>query len=250
LGAKLSAILGYLAFDLGSVPLADAYLNEASALADDVGVAQVQAWVRAWESVVAYHRGKYQAALDFARDGQRYAGRGPQAVRLAVAEARALAHIGDSNGATAAIQQALELRSHLPGPDTVGYLLSFEPMGTGRIYAEAAGVHLDLGDTERAERYAEKALDAYGTEACPATRALTLVDLALAHLSGEAADPGAAVARIRDAIAIAPDLPSEVLAVKAQAFVIASRAWAKQPEILDVAAQVEAWSKAIRTPSR
>jgi len=249
LAAKLSTMLGYLAFERNDVALAHVYLNEACAFADAAGGAEAKASVRAWQSVVAYHSGKDKAALDYARDGRCHCERGPQASRLAVAEARALAHLGKAEEATAAIQQALELASDLPGPNAADCLLSFEPMGTGRIYVEAAGAYLDLGDAEGASHYAERALAAYEATDWRLTRALILADLALAHLSGEAADPGAAAARTREAIDMAHDVRSQLLAMKAWAIVIASRGWAKQPDMLDAAAQAEAWRKAVRPPS-
>ena len=55
----------------------------------------------------AYYRGDYNAAVELARDGQRYARGGPQAVRLAInGEARALGKLRDAAGVKEAVERA------------------------------------------------------------------------------------------------------------------------------------------------
>ena len=207
----------------------------------------MKAWARAWQSKVAYLAGKDKDALDLARDGRDYGKEGPQAVRLVLAEARVLAHCGDPDRAKAALQHALELRAPPPEPATLGCLLSFQPMTTGRFCSEVAGACLDLGEAQMARRYAHDALAAHGSEDWPVTRALALFDVALAHLSGKAADPSAAATYIREAINITTvhDISSEVLAARAYSVVIASRAWAEHPDMVHPA-RLEAFARAVR----
>jgi len=137
-GGKLSAVLGYLAFDLGHRTLADAFLTEAFSVAEAATDRDLMAWVRGLQSFVAYYAGRYHDALDLARDGQRYAGGGPQSIRLAVAgEARALGRLGDTYGVTEAVERALGARERLPGGQPVGEFLSMQPLGLGRIHGNA-----------------------------------------------------------------------------------------------------------------
>jgi hypothetical protein len=66
---RLSAMLGYLAFDLGRTDLARAYCGEAFALATDLNDGDLAAWVRGTQSLVEYYHGDYGLALKLARDG-------------------------------------------------------------------------------------------------------------------------------------------------------------------------------------
>ncbi len=79
----LSAKLSYLAVNLGNFSAAQAYGAEAFELARFIEYDELTAWIRGTQSLAAYYIGDYRQSLAFARDGQRYAKDGIQAVRLA-----------------------------------------------------------------------------------------------------------------------------------------------------------------------
>jgi len=249
-GGKLSAVLGYLAFDLGHRTLADAYLREAFSLAEAATDRDLMAWVRGLQSFVAYYSGRYHDALEYARDGQVHAGGGPQAVRLAVAgEARALGRIGDAYGVTEAVERALGARERHPGGQPVGEFLSMQPLGLGRIRGNAASAYLALGDSTRVQEHAERALELFAGNASAASEALTAVDLAVSHLSGRGADPDAAAAAIGRALDAGAGLQSDVVAARLHDFVVISRRWAG-PELNETVEAVEEWRRRAIPPTR
>lgn len=247
---KLSAVLGYLAFDLGHRTLAEAYLGEAFSLGEAAADRDLMAWVRGLQSFVAFYAGRYHAALEYARHGQVNAGGGPQSVRLAVAgEARALGRLGDAYAVAEAVERALGARERHPGGQPVGEFLSMEPLGVGRIHGNAASAYLALGDSARVQEHAERALEVFSGNASAASEALTAVDLAVSHLSGRGADPEAAAAAIRRALDVGAGLQSDVVAARLHDFVVISRRWAG-PELIETVEAVEEWRRRAVPPPR
>ena len=248
---KLTAVMGYLAFDLGHRLLGEMYLDEAFSLADAAGHGDLMAWVRGLQSFVAYYAGRYNDALAWAQDGQRHASGGPQSVRLAAAgEARALGRLGDGAGVAGAVERALTVRSVIPESDPIGYFLSFEPFSTARIYGNAATAYLSLGQSETARHYAELALAIFATHQARASHALTLVDLSISHLSGADAAPDIAATHMHEALAIGADLRSDVVSSRAADLLVASRRWNPNPSVAEVADAVEEWRRRAVPPSR
>jgi tetratricopeptide (TPR) repeat protein len=249
--AKLTAVLGYLAFDLGHRVLGEAYLDEAFSLADAAGHGDLKAWVRGLQSFVAYYSGRYSDALADAEDGQRHAAGGPQSIRLAAAgEARALGRLGDRKGVDTAVERALSVRSHIIETDPVGRFLSFEPLSTGRIYGNAATAYLSLGDSETARYFAELALAIFVAHNARASHVLTLVDLSMSHLAGTGSEPDAAAARMREALIVGTDLRSDVVSGRASEFLVVSRRWSPNPTMAELAEAVEEWRRRAVPPAR
>jgi tetratricopeptide (TPR) repeat protein len=184
IAGQLSGLLGYLAFDVGNRPLAYAYCEEALRIAQEVGNNDLSAWVRGTQSFIAYYSGRYEDALELARDGQRYAHGSPQAVRLAASgEARALGQLGDRSGVDEAVERAVSLGSECPEGDGVGYFLSLGPMGIGRVYGNAASAYLALGQGDATQQLAAVALDYFQeVDTARASTALTIVDVSMSHL--------------------------------------------------------------------
>lgn len=90
--ARSAGILAYAATNLGRFQTARAYSLEAFMFASAASRKDLQAWVRATQSLTEYYAGRPRESLELARDGQRYAASGPESVRLAVnGEARCLA---------------------------------------------------------------------------------------------------------------------------------------------------------------
>ncbi|WP_235433866.1 hypothetical protein, partial [Protofrankia coriariae] len=243
---KLSGLLGYLAFDLGNELLARAYCNEAMSLAQAAGHRGLAAWVRGTESFIAYYTGRYQQALDYARDGQRHAARGPASIRLAVSgEARALGKLGDRRGVDDAVDRALAAHAQTDQVDPVGYFLSFEPFGAARLAGNAASAYLALGAVGRVREFTDQVIPVFARSHSAASHALTLVDAAMTYLVGRAAEPDRAGALVREALTVGSTLDSRIVARRAQDFVTSAAPWSSTPEIAKIADAVAAW----RTPS-
>jgi hypothetical protein len=239
---KLSGLLGYLAFDQGNELLARAYCNEAMSLAQAAGHRDLAAWVRGTQSFIAYYTGSYKQALDYARDGQRYAAAGPASIRLAVSgEARALGKLGDRRGVDDAVNRALAAHAKADHVDPVGYFLSFEPFGAARLAGNAASAYLALGAVDRAREFTDQAIPIFARSTSVASHALTLVDASMTYLVGRAAEPDRAGTLASEALTVGSTLHSQVVARRAQDFVASAAPWSSAPAIAQVADAVAAW---------
>jgi len=242
LAGKLSGLLGYLAFDLGNELLARAYCNEAMSLAQAAGNRDLAAWVRGTQSFIAYYAGRYKQALDYARDGQRYAAGGPASIRLAVSgEARALGKLGDRRGVDDAVDRAVAAHAQADQVDPVGYFLSFEPFAGARLAGNAASAYLALGAVDRAREFTDQAIPIFARSNSAASHALTLVDASMTYLVGPTAEPDRAGALVCEALTAGSTLKSQVVAYRAQDFVTSAAPWSSVPEIAEVADAVAVW---------
>jgi transcriptional regulator with XRE-family HTH domain len=153
LAGRTSGLLSYMAVNLGRFSNADAYATEAYVLADEAGDRGLMAWVRGTQSFASYYRKDYRQAVEYARDGIRAAGEGPQALRLRVnCEARALAFLpGHRRDAENAVSAAYKLADQLDVPPGISSCISFEPYSRGRVVANAITVFQTLGEAEQAE---------------------------------------------------------------------------------------------------
>ena len=157
--AKLSNLLGCAALDLGVRATARAYCREAYQLAELADRPDLLAWVRGTQSLIEYYAGRYKAALNLPRDGQRLATDSPQAVRLAVnGVARALGKLNDDARVDDAVRHALDLLDqHAPGADSDGRSLSLCPYTKAQVAGNAATAYLSAGRPDRARPHAEQA---------------------------------------------------------------------------------------------
>ncbi|GAB3852479.1 helix-turn-helix domain-containing protein [Dactylosporangium cerinum] len=185
--ARLSGVHGVIAMDVGRFTVASHYGAEAFAFAEAIRQPDVQAWVRAGQSLIAYYSGKYDDALAFARDGLARSPYGPQAVRLAInGQARALARLGDSRGVDVAVEHGL---AALPSADsTVSPSLSLDTYCEARGAANAATAYLLLGRHAEAKAHAHHSLAAFDRAELHGPRALSRLDLATAELQRPARD--------------------------------------------------------------
>jgi DNA-binding XRE family transcriptional regulator len=152
LAGRASGLLAYMAVNLGRFAHAEAYSAEAYTLAKEAGDRGLMAWVRGTQSFASYYRRDYTRAVEYARDGLRTAGSGPQALRLKVnCEARALAFLpGCKRDAEQAVAQAYKVADQLDVPKGISPCISFGPYSQGRVIANAITVFQTLGDAERA----------------------------------------------------------------------------------------------------
>ncbi len=188
IAAKLAGLLGYMAVNLGRPSLGRTYCTEAVQLAAQIDARDVLAWIRGTESLAAYYSGAYPEALELARDGQRYARGGPQAIRLALnGEARALGKLHNLSGVHEAVARGFDLLSHTERTDRAGIIpcISFEPYDTPRAAANAATAYLSAGCREEVLEYARAAEVGVEISDSDWSKALVRLDVASALVTGE-----------------------------------------------------------------
>jgi transcriptional regulator with XRE-family HTH domain len=199
LAAQSSGLLSYMAVNAGRPAAARAYGREALSLASEIEDPGLVAWIYGTQSLEAYYDGRYTDADRLAAAGVGAAPGHPQAVRLLVnGRARALARLGDGAAAQRAVGQALDLADRLDMPPGLTPCISFEPYGMARSLANAATVHVSLGQVPQVLAYADQ-VDAHVQRADSAwSRALVALDVATALL--HAPDP-----QVEQAMALGQD---------------------------------------------
>ncbi|WP_157538067.1 helix-turn-helix domain-containing protein [Kitasatospora azatica] len=185
LAAQAAGLLGYMAVNAGRPAAAKAYCAEAFQLAEEVQDVDLMAWVRGTQSLEAYYAGQYREAYDLADAGVRLAVGSPQAVRLLVnGKARALGKLHERRAAERAIGEALALTERVGTPLGLTPCISFEPYGLARTLANAATVHMALGDTPKVLSYADQVAQHVQEADSAWSRALIALDVAASHLHG------------------------------------------------------------------
>jgi transcriptional regulator with XRE-family HTH domain len=240
-GAKLSALLGYMAVNLGKFPLARAYCSEAFQLGDQVNARDLQAWVRGTESFCAYYTNDYAQALAFAQDGQRYAGGGPQAVRLAInGEARALAKLGDARGVDEAVERAYKVSDRFETVGGVSSCISFGIYSEARTASNAATAYVSLGQPEQVQRYADLAMPVFETSESRWSQSLIRLDLANALLSTDHPEPEHSARLAIDALTISAERPITSVLTRSREVLAASVTWGHLPEVAELSQTLRA----------
>jgi len=203
LAAHMSGILASVALDVRSFSMARSYAAEAFQLADLVGDPELGAWVRGTQSLIEYYAGRYQLAVDLARDGLRRSPRGAQSIRLTVnGEARALARLGDTAGVDAAVDRAVALHESLPQTPELSASLDVGPYCAARIHGNAATAYLTLGRSASVLDHGQWALEVFDPRELQGPRALTRLDMATALLGSDQADPARAAALAVEAVGL------------------------------------------------
>jgi len=185
--AMLSALLALSSRDLAQHYAAESHARTAYLCADMAGDAALRALVRWFQSSIAFWRGDYRAAAEFAIDGQRHDTTGRHRLPLLIHEARDQAAAGRFDEADDALTRAADAREHHPDtpaePGTFHYRL-------GEAEYMASEVRLDIGGTEnyrQAVLHAEEARRLF--EAAPDTDqgirfpCYARLDQAAAHLA-------------------------------------------------------------------
>ncbi|WP_018683579.1 hypothetical protein [Actinokineospora enzanensis] len=173
-----SAVLFTLGADalmkLGDSTRARRWYQTAMMAAGDAGRPELRALVHAQQTMLSYYSGRFDEAVELARNAQQLlSGRpcGPAAL-AAAAEGRALARLDDHRGAEQAIGKARDLVDKLGSrpPD-----VAFE-FGEERLLLYLSGTLTYMGQHTRAERVQARALELY------ARRPHVVVDPALITL--------------------------------------------------------------------
>lgn len=109
--SRLCGLQAHVCLDLGLYHHADTIARAALLSGDAAGQRGMRGWVRALQSLIAYWDGRYDDAIQLARDGVPFAIDAATASRLPALQARAAAARGDVNTALSALEEAEQSRS-------------------------------------------------------------------------------------------------------------------------------------------
>jgi transcriptional regulator with XRE-family HTH domain len=154
-----SGVLGYICTGRGDFPLARAYSLESFRLMEFAQDTGFQAWSRGMQSFCEYYAGRYDDALNLARDGLRYAAGGPQSVRLlANGAARALGKLGDAEGVHRTVADAWGLMSRNEPPNGIPSSITLGCYSQDQIAANAATAYVSLGMPRQVREHIQLAM--------------------------------------------------------------------------------------------
>ncbi|MFD0690972.1 helix-turn-helix domain-containing protein [Actinomadura fibrosa] len=159
--ARVAAVLAVLSADalmkLGDIRQARAWYGTAKSAADDTGDPRLRALVRAQEAMLPYYYGDLQETVRLARQAQALSRATPcsPTALAAAAEGRALARMGDRDGANTALTRAQQLFGELSEGDKGALAFDFTEQ---RLYLYLSGAHAYLSNVRRAEAVHESAL--------------------------------------------------------------------------------------------
>lgn len=152
---SVSALLAWLAGDLGDLDSARLHGQAASLCANHADQAELHAWVASVRSKTALWSGDYQGAAELAAQGLTHAAPGTVRTMLACQQADAYAMLGALREVRAALQRAETEAAAQAGSDAIGGLFSFGP---ARYANYAASAHLALGEHAAAIADTDRAL--------------------------------------------------------------------------------------------
>ncbi|HEV7899970.1 MAG TPA: helix-turn-helix domain-containing protein [Planosporangium sp.] len=237
---RLSAQLAYMAVNLGRFRSARAYGIEAFELADQVDDGELKAWVRGTQSLTEYYAGHYDRALELAKDGRRYAGSGPQAVRLIInGEARALGKLNQP--VDEAVDRAYELLTTFPPEPGMTPCISFGLYSEARVASNAATAYLALAKTSQVLEHANRAFQVVDTSPSTWSRALVRLDAASALAQGEHPDLERAVSLCLEAMAVSHHHRIESIKQRTRDFIRQLQPSSDIALVADFVAEAQAW---------
>ncbi|GAB2725278.1 hypothetical protein [Nocardia thraciensis] len=182
--SEVTAVLGLLLADalmkLGQIERANYWYGTARLAADDTADRRLRARVRAQHAMLPYYYGSPEQAVVLARAAQaQLPETADDATALAAAaEARALARLGDADGADLALTRA---RRHIEelGDSVTDEAFRFSEK---RLLLYQSGTLTNLGRTAAARRAQERGLQLYrGSPAVVVDPALIELDAAICH---------------------------------------------------------------------
>lgn len=246
LGSKLSGMLSYMAVNRGHFAHARMYANEAFYIANILDDQQLRAWVRGTESFCAYYMGKFDIAATLAKEGLRFAGEGPQAIRLlSNGLARALGKMGDVDGVHSAIDHANLLAEHAKTPTGLSPALTFEPYSHARLAANAATAYLSAGDYERTLEYGHQVERLVDESDSVWSRSLVRLDVATALVKSSSPDVEQAVHLGSEALFFSEERPIRSVWQRAHEFGVATQSF-DASEAREYQSVLREWSNRVR----
>ncbi|MBL1102617.1 helix-turn-helix domain-containing protein [Streptomyces coffeae] len=164
LTAMLATLIADALMKLGQLPRSQSWYATARNAADDSGNTEVRARVRAQAAMLPFYYGPLEAAVSLSREARIICRGRPSATTAfaSAAEARALAKLGDVEGADAALRHATAaFEQSKAGGSTENDAFAF-PERRFRLYE--SGTLTALGRTDQARRVQEAALRLYPTK--------------------------------------------------------------------------------------
>ncbi len=189
--AELYCDVGWAAYDAGQQNLATRYFKKALRLAHVAGDRMLGARIQAALSHQAIYLGRVQQAIDFAeaaRAAARHLATPRTVAMLAAMEACAHAAAGDSRRSQQALDDAASALTSIDRGEPDPEWLDFDE---GGYWGHAARAYRDLGQLDKAEQYAAKAIGLCLT-GHSRTRAQRTAIQATAHLRMGEVDAAAA----------------------------------------------------------
>ncbi|KOX20274.1 hypothetical protein ADK67_30655 [Saccharothrix sp. NRRL B-16348] len=183
--SEATAVLGLLSADalmkLGEVSRARYWYGTARLAADDTANPRLQAQVRAQEAMLPYYYGRVEQTVVLARAAQALLPRTvcSASALAAAAEGRALARLGNREGAGRAMRRAQQMVDELDEPMTDA---AFQ-FNDKRLLLYLSGALTYLGETDRARHVQAQALERYSQEpSIPIDPALIQLDQAVGEV--------------------------------------------------------------------
>ncbi|MEV7157098.1 hypothetical protein AB0N77_21115 [Streptomyces misionensis] len=242
LASRASGLLGYMAVNAGRPEHAQAYCAEAEALADMAQDVTAKMWALGTRALGHYYTGDYAASDAAAAAGVELAPHDPQAIRLLInGRARALARLGDRDGASRAIGLALDLsdRQHKL-PEGITACISFEPYSPARTLANAVTAHLSLRETQQVQQYADQLEDLIERSDSQWTRALVSLDVASSLLLQDSPDLEQGVALGRAALRAGGATPIRSVHQRATELLHQAQRWRDEVLVREYAEELRA----------
>ncbi|WP_238439023.1 hypothetical protein, partial [Frankia nepalensis] len=194
-------------------------------------------------AVTEFYDGRPDEALRLARDGQRHVTAGPVRARLVCQEARALAGLGDVQGAARALDHAYDLADEIP-PDRWGRPgPSFDEFHPVEVSYNATTALCLLGRPRAAEEHAELALPKLDGMDAPGFRSVIRLDLALALARAGRLELERACSLAGEAINISWGRTVASVSGRADQLLAATRPHGEVPEVRELAALVREWQR-------
>ncbi|MEN8649094.1 helix-turn-helix transcriptional regulator [Streptomyces sp. 21So2-11] len=248
LAAQSSGLLGYMAVNAGREAVAEAYCKEAEELAKAIADHELIMWTYGTRSLNAYYAGRYDQAVQWADAGLAIDPHHPQAIRLqSNGRARALGKLSDRSGAERAIAAAEELSSRHAVPMGLTSCISFEPYGRARTLANAATVHVALGNAPRVLAYADQ-IDELVEESDSAwSQALVRLDVATALLTGPRPDVEHAMVLGRQVLEAGGGPPIRSVVQRAGELHARAEDWRDLPAVREYGDALRTWQSAPQT---
>lgn len=163
LAGVVGGLLAKASHDLSEPHAALTQARAAFVCADNADHDGLRAWLRGLQTMVAYWAGRHSESVRYAQSGAEFASRsrGTVSVWLPVSEARALAALGDGDGARAAIQRAEDAWDQVQPDqlDELGGICTFNRFRTLYYAADALAWIPECAET--ASTYASRAVHAY-----------------------------------------------------------------------------------------
>lgn len=199
---------------LGDIRQARAYYGTAAAAADDTGDPRLRALLRAQEAMLPYYYGNLTETVQLARQAQSLARAIPcsPTALAAAAEGRALARLGDREGAAAALAETQRLFSKIKDRNTGALAFDFSEQ---RLYLYLSGAHAHLPDLKQAEAVQERALALCPEGSTSIDPALIKLDRATSLARGKREDHACELAQ-QTLLTLPPEHRTSIVFVRAR----------------------------------